>query len=64
MRLFVEKPLCKFQMLTYTIAMSDLDETLIMQGLDAMYILLKIWVDLMIDLTMLELMGVFVPSIM
>jgi len=51
-------------MLTYIIAMSDLDETLIMQGLDAMHILLKIWVDLMIDLTMLELMGVFVSSIM
>lgn len=51
-------------MLTYTIAMSDLDETLIMQDLDAMHILLKMWVDLMIDLTMLELIGVFVPSIM
>jgi len=42
--------------------MSDLGDALIMCSLDAKYILLKICVDLIIDLTMLELMRILVPS--
>ena len=44
------------------IVMSDLDDALIMCDLDRKHISLKIYVDLMIDLTMLELMRMLVPS--
>ena len=56
--------LCISQILTYTMAMSDLGKILIIWGLDVMHTLLKIWVDLIIDLTMLELMEMFISSMM
>ena len=41
--------------------MSDFRETLTTHGFDAIFMLLKICVDLMISFITLELIGVFVP---
>ena len=46
------------------IDISDLGETLIIHGLEAILILLKMWVDLMIDSTTLELIDILVPSML
>ena len=55
-------PLWASYISTQMIVMSDLDDALIMCDLDRKHISLKIYVDLMIDLTMLELMRMLVSS--
>jgi len=52
-----------FQMLIQMIDISDLGETLIILGLEAKIILLKMWFSLIIVLTTLVIIGVLVFSI-
>jgi len=49
-------------MFTQMMAISDLGETLMIHGLDARMILLKMWFLLMISLTTLEVSGVSIFS--
>jgi len=62
MRLLVLLPLWTSQMSNQIIAMSDFRDTLIMQGLEVITILLKIWLLLIIDSTTSAEIGVLVFS--
>ena len=55
-------PLWTFQISSQIITMSDSSDTLMMCGFEATMILLKIWLFLMIDSTILVKMGVLVFS--
>ena len=50
-------------MLIQMMAMSDFGETLIMQGLEASMILLKIWFFLIISSTISDVIGVLASSL-
>jgi len=62
MIVLAEDPLCKSQISIQTIVISDFGNILTTLGLDAILILLKMYVDLIIVSITLVSIGIFVPS--
>jgi len=63
MSVLADIPLWEFYILTHMIAISDFSETLTTCSFDTMLILLKIYVNFMINLIISELTRVLVPLI-